>query len=106
MPNKIKVFIDVKKLDKSRFIKGKPDQHGHEPLYADIILIPRKEIGKYGETHIAKMNKKKEETIELPIIGKGEEYTGQSAPAPQPHRQVAPPPPPLSNDGADSDVPF
>jgi hypothetical protein len=42
-----------------------------------------------------------------PILGNGKNKAyGQSAPAPQPHRQSVPPPPPLNNDGADSEVPF
>jgi hypothetical protein len=105
MPNLITVKIDVKKLDKTRFFQGKPDASGHAPLYCDLVLVARKETGKYGDTHIVKQSKKKDEQVELPIIGSATER-GQSAPTPQPHRQVAPPPPPLSNDGADSDVPF
>jgi hypothetical protein len=105
MPNLITVKIDVKKLDKTRFFQGKPDKDGHAPLYCDLVLIARRETGKYGDTHLVKQSKGKDEQVELPIIGSATER-GQSAPAPQPHRQSTPPPPPLSNDGADSDVPF
>jgi hypothetical protein len=65
----ITVKIDVRKLDKTRFFEGKEDANGHRPLYADIVLLDRKEVGKYGDTHIVKQSKKKDENVELPIIG-------------------------------------
>ncbi len=65
----ITLKIDVRKLDKTRFFEGKEDKTGHRPLYADLVLIDRKEIGQYGDTHIVKQSKKKDEEIELPILG-------------------------------------
>lgn len=104
MANLIKLKIDVKKLDKSRFFQGKEDRNGHAPLYVDLVLIPRKEVGQYGDTHMVKQDKKKGETIDLPIIGNAteKEFGGQSKPVP---------PPPQSNQGGAGsedfgDVPF
>ena len=85
MPNLITVKIDVRKLDKARFFEGKPDAQGHKPLYADIVLIPRREAGRYGDTHLVKQSKKKDEQVELPIIGnateRGESPRPSQAPA-------------------------
>jgi hypothetical protein len=108
MANLITVKLDVRRLDKLRFFEGKPDQNGHRPLYADLVLVARKEVGKYGDTHIVKQSKKKDEQVDLPIIGSATERApyGQSAPAPQPHRQSVPPPPPLSAPDESGDAPF
>jgi hypothetical protein len=102
MANIIKLKIDVKKLDKSRFFQGKEDRNGHAPLYVDLVLIPRKEVGQYGDTHMVKQDKKKGETIDLPIIGNAteKEFGGQSKPST---------PPPQANQvggTGDEDVPF
>lgn len=105
MPNVIVLKIDVKKLDKARFFQGKPDKDGHEPLWCDLVLIPRRELGRYGDTHLVKQSKKKDEQTEMPIIGNGTERTANGASA-----RLAPPPPqfakPQDNDGMDSDIPF
>ncbi len=79
----ITVSIDVTKLDKTRFFKGKPDQNGNCPIYADLTLWERKEVGKFGETHLVKQSKKKDETVEMPIIGRA---TERSRPRPQAER--------------------
>jgi hypothetical protein len=87
----ITVKIDVRKLDKARFFEGKADANGHKPLYADLVLIERREVGKYGDTHIVKQSVTKEERekkVELPIIGNATERVG-NAPAPQPANQPA-----------------
>ena len=102
MPNLITLKVDVSKLDKSRFFRGKPDKNGHEPLWCDLVLIPRRELGRYGDTHLVKQSKKKDEEADLPIIGNGTERENRnaqrpSAPAPQ-HAK------PQDND--DADVPF
>lgn len=76
MPNLITVKVDVRKLDKARFFEGKPDKDGHRPLYADLVLIARREPGKFGDTHLVKQSKKKDENIELPIIGSATERGG------------------------------
>ena len=83
MANTIMVKVDVKKLDKSRFFQGKPDKDGHAPLYCDLVLVARKETGKYGDTHIVKQSKKKDEQVELPIIGSATERGAPSYQAPQ-----------------------
>ena len=100
MPNLISVKIDVKKLDKSRFFQGKPDKDGHAPLYADIILIPRKEVGKFGDTHLVKQSKKKDDPAELPILGSATERGEQQQSAPRPQT-----PPPNQQDDM-KDCPF
>lgn len=92
MPNIITVKLDVRKLDKARFFEGKPDAQGHKPLYADLVLMPRKEVGKFGDTHIVKQSKKKDEQVEMPIIGNATERGSAPAAAP---RQT---PPPASDD--------
>lgn len=103
MPNIITVKIDVTKLDKSRFFRGKADSSGHCPIYADIVLVPRRETGRFGDTHIVKQSKKRDEQVEMPILGsateRGASQGGQSS------QQSAPPPAQSSADG-DDDVPF
>lgn len=102
MPNLITAKIDVRKLDKARFFEGKADANGHRPLYADIVLIARKEVGRFGDTHMIKQSKKKDEPVELPIIGNATER------APYGAQQPASSPAPTANQTAqdDGDVPF
>jgi hypothetical protein len=104
MANIIRVKIDVKKLDKTRFFQGKPDRNGHAPLYADLVLLPRREPGQYGDTHMVKQDKKKGETVDLPIIGSATEkessYSQSPTPAPQQPRPAA------SQQNDEEDVPF
>lgn len=95
----ITIKLDVRKLDKSRFFEGKADASGHKPLYADLVLIPRKEVGKYGDTHIVKQSKKKDEDVEMPIIGNATDR-GSGQRAPQQSQQGAP------SENLDEDVPF
>lgn len=82
MPNIINVKVDVRKLEKARFFEGKPDKNGHKPLYADLVLIPKKEVGMYGDTHLVVQSKKKEENIQMPIIGNATERGGAAPKAP------------------------
>lgn len=89
MPNIIIAKIDVRKLDKARFFEGKADAQGHKPLYADIVLIPRRETGKFGDTHIVKQSKKKDETVEMPIIGNATERGMKQEPSPEPQRPAS-----------------
>ena len=98
MPNLITVKVDVTKLDKARFFRGKPDASGHAPLYADLVLIPRREPGKYGDTHLVKQSKPKDDQAELPILGSATERSQPSAPPP------VQTPPPAADDT--DDVPF
>jgi hypothetical protein len=62
--------------------------------------MPKKEVGQYGDTHFVVQSKKKEENIQMPIIGSATERgaaPAQQAPAP---RQPAP------QENLDEDVPF
>lgn len=92
MPNIITAKIDVRLLEKARFFEGKTNAQGHKPLYADIVLIPKKEVGQYGDTHLVVQSKKKEENIQMPIIGNATERgaTAVKAPPAQ-HAKPAPP---------------
>lgn len=89
MPNLITAKIDVRKLDKARFFEGKPDAAGYRPLYADIVLVPRRETGQYGDTHLVKQSKKKDEQVEMPIIGNATERPRQGA-TPKPASSAPP----------------
>ena len=107
MASIITVKIDVKKLDKARFFEGKPDRNGHKPLYCDLVLIARKEVGQYGDTHIVKQSVTKEERearLEMPIIGNATERGGaMNSQGPQ---QTRPKPAPQRQENLDEDVPF
>lgn len=89
MPNLITAKLDLRKLDKARFFEGKADAQGHRPLWADIVLIPRRETGKFGDTHLVKQSKKKDETIEMPIIGNATERGARQEAAPQQQRPAS-----------------
>jgi hypothetical protein len=114
MPNIITVKIDVKKLDKARFFPGK-----NGALYCDLVLIPMKEQGRFGDTHLVKQSATKEERqqrVQLPIVGNATEKTprgdgyqedapSERAPAPRtPPRRTPPPAQPAQPDPGD--VPF
>lgn len=89
MANIITVKVDVRKLDKSRFFEGKARADGTRPLYADLVLMPTREVGKYGDTHIVKQSLSKEEReakVELPIIGNATERGAKAAASPAPER--------------------
>lgn len=103
MPNLITVKVDVSKLDKARFFRGKPDASGHAPLYADLVLVPRREVGRYGDTHLVKQSKKREETVEMPILGSATERGAASGTASAQQSRPAPAP---NADISDEDVPF
>ena len=102
MANIIPVSIDVRKLDKTRFKEGKADKNGHIPLYCDLVLIPRREVGQYGDTHLVKQSKKKEETVEMPIIGNAKEK--DAAPSAKPSRPETTTTTTMND--PDQDVPF
>lgn len=92
MPNIITIKVDVSKLDKSRFFRGKPDRDGHEPVWCDLVLFPRRELGKYGDTHFVKQSKRKDEEADLPIIGNGTERESRyTAPTPSGAKPALPP---------------
>ena len=98
MPNIITAKVDVSKLDKSRFFRGKANKDGHEPIWCDLVLIPRRELGKYGDTHLVKQSKKKDEETEMPIIGNATERESR--------RDAPPPPQHAKPTNADEDVPW
>lgn len=102
MPNLITVKVDVSKLDKARFFRGKPDASGHAPLYADLVLVPRREPGRFGDTHLVKQSKKRDEAVEMPILGNATER-GASAPSQAPAQRPASAP---QHEINDEDVPF
>ncbi len=79
MANVLNVKVDVRLLDKARFFEGKENKSGHRPLYADLVLIPRKEVGTYGDTHMVVQSKKKDENIQMPILGNATERGGNQS---------------------------
>ncbi len=89
MSNVITVKVDVRLLEKARFFEGK-EKNGHKPLYADLVLMPKKEVGQYGDTHFVVQSKKKDENVQMPIIGSAAERGGAPAPKPAAPRQAAP----------------
>jgi hypothetical protein len=97
MPNLIVAKIDVRKLEKARFFEGKSDKNGHKPLYCDVVLIPKNEVGQYGDTHLIVQSKKKEENIQMPIIGSATER-GSQAQAPRPAAAPKPAQPAVEED--------
>lgn len=103
MPNIITIKVDVKKLDKARFFQGKPDKNGHAPLYADLVLMPKKEVGSFGDTHFVVQSKKKDENIQMPIIGNATERGGAAPAAPKAQHSK---PAPAAQENLDEDCPF
>lgn len=96
--------IDVTKLDKAHFFKGKPNKEGHSPVYADLIIHENKDgVDKYGNCCFVAQGVSKEARDRKergPIVGNGRDVGGgNSRPTPAP-RQPQPPQPP------DEDVPF
>jgi hypothetical protein len=95
--------IDVRRIDKSRLFEGKENREGHKPLYLDVVLLPLREVGKFGDTHIIKQSKKKGEEVELPIIGNATQR-GTNSPSPTPK-----PAPSMHTEWSDAqadDIPF
>ncbi len=103
MSNIITVKVDVALIDKARLFTGKVAKDGHTPKYLDLVLIPRREVGQYGDTHLVKQSVSKEEreaNVELPIIGNATERGGAAKPA------AAPRAAPRSSENLDGDPPF
>lgn len=112
MPNLITVKVDVRKLDKARFFEGK-EKDGHKPLYADLVLMPKNEVGQFGDTHFVIQSKKKDEDVKMPIIGSATERGQTTAAAPKPKAAAPrneydsnPPGRPGGAPDLDEDVPF
>lgn len=90
--------IDVTKLDKTRFVEGK-----NGAKYCNLIAIPTKTPGKYGDTHIVKQSASKEERekgVDLPIIGNGKDFA--AIPKQNKPKQEAP----VQNQKSDDPLPF
>ena len=102
MSNVITIKVDVRRLEKARFFEGKPDKNGHKPLYADLVLLPKKEVGQFGDTHMVVQSKRKEENIQMPIIGNATERGPRedTRPAPKAAPKAA------ATENLDEDVPF
>jgi hypothetical protein len=112
MPNIITLKLDVTKLDKSRFFHANSGA-----VYCDLVLIPMKEPGRFGDTHLVKQSATKEERqqrVQLPIVGNATEKTprgdgyqedapSERAPAPRTPPRRTPPP---AQEPIDEDVPF
>ena len=110
MSSFITVKVDVTLIDKKRLFAGKQKANGHTPQYLDLIIMPLREPGRFGDTHIVKQSCSKEERerkVEMPIIGNGTERSfgggGGGRAAPPARHSNQPPPPPK---GPDEDVPF
>jgi len=84
----ITLKIDVKKLDKTKFIAGKNGE-----LYAKLVCIPLKNgPGKFGDTHLVKQDQSKEDReagMQMPIIGNATDRSQKQAPPPPPQGKVA-----------------
>jgi hypothetical protein len=85
MSNKIRIKIDVKKLNKAYFFTS-----AKGAVYCDLTVIPNKDgAGKYGDTHFVVQDASKEarERGEKgPIVGNGKELdlsARTKAPAPR-----------------------
>lgn len=70
--NMIRVELNLKKLDKNRFIEGK------NGTYCDLMLIPTPN-NRFGSTHMIVHNLKKDERMPKdyrPPVGSATEFTG------------------------------
>ena len=71
MPNLISVKVDLNKIDEKRIFHGK-----NGARYLDLVLMPLRELGKFGDTHLVKQSVSKEERlakVQTPIIGNATE---------------------------------
>ena len=102
MSNKIRIKIDVKKLNKDWFFTTEKGA-----VYADLTIIPNKQgPGKFGDTHFVVQDPSKaarEAGQKGPIIGNGKELDFSKAPAPQNTPRPKPTPP---QEDIDEDLPF
>ncbi len=106
MPNPITIKIDRKLVDCARVFVGKPRADGSIPEYYDFVLIPRKEVGRFGDTHMvvqACTKPERDAGLKMPIIGDGKEKLPANAPQSAPQKPAATHPP---TDNLDEDVPF
>ena len=99
----IDISIDVTKLDKERFYKGK------KGIYANLTMFIDTEVtGQYGDHGFLTQKISKEEKengIKLPILGNAKIFFtegGQAAARPDPYKQGEH----LWNSSDSSDVPF
>jgi hypothetical protein len=119
MPNLIKAKVDLAKIHGAKVLKkdgrtfleltdAKLFEGKNGALYLDLAMFetPGHE---YGDWRISQDVPQafRESGVKGAILGNGKNKSyGQSAPAPQPHRQSVPPPPPLSAPDESVDVPF
>lgn len=92
MSNIITVKVDAALIDKARLFVGK-EKNGHTPKYLDFVLIPRREVGQYGDTHLVKQSVSKAEReagLEMPIIGSATERGGVSVQKAPPAQHAKP----------------
>jgi hypothetical protein len=69
--------VDCLCIPVSEFYEGKPDKDGHIPLYCNLEITEKKQIGQYNDTHFAKQSLEKasynalsdEQKKNIPIIG-------------------------------------
>ena len=77
----VQVFsIDIKKLDKSKFIEGK-----NGALYCNFVVFENDEPDKFGNTHIVRQGVSKEDRqagVKMPIIGNGKDFGDRREKAP------------------------
>lgn len=105
----IEQLIDFRKLDQSCFFEGKT-KDGHTPLYMKLSLIPKKEVGTYGDTHFITQDIGKDRRLageKAPIVGNGKPVKKREAAPTTASAPKAPAPAPRNDSSDDSDqVPF
>lgn len=102
MSNKIRIKIDVKKLNKDWFFNSEKGA-----VYADLTIIPNKQgKGTFGDTHFIVQDPSKaarDAGQKGPIIGNGKELDFSNMPPAQNKPRPKPTPPPADDD---TDIPF
>ena len=101
----ISISIDVSKLDKSRFYQGK------KGVYADLTtFVDLDNLDKYDNNGFIKQSSKKDEQVDLPILGNVKLFWRDDGQQSQPS-QAAPAQgqgsePSTGFDNFDDDIPF
>ena len=100
----VNIKIDVTKLDKARFFKGK------KGTYANIItFIDIDNKGEHGDNGFVTQEKNKDEEIQMPILGNAKVFwvgEGQPQQRPQTSSQPNPANHQAPVDDFDEDLPF
>ena len=96
--------IDVTKLNKEFFFKGKPAKDGHVPIYADLVIHDNKDgVDQYGNSCFVTQGVTKEARLRGergPIVGNGRDVGGDNSRPTPSQRQ------PQLTQHPDEDVPF